>query len=80
MADKEYRANWQIQGLTKKDLFEGDKVTLSEDAAAELVKIGALTLAGQKPVVVELAQGEPASAVASDVDASVTLAQSASSD
>jgi hypothetical protein len=43
--EKQYRANWQIAGLTKKDLAAGDVIKLSEDDAAHLVKLGALSLA-----------------------------------
>lgn len=66
MADKKYRANWMIQGATKKDLQLGDEVVLSDDVAEPLVKLGALSVAGEKPVAVEPAPGEPAGAVASD--------------
>jgi hypothetical protein len=43
MADKQFRANWHITGLTKKDLKEGDVVKLDEEDAEHLVKLGALS-------------------------------------
>ena len=67
MAEKLYRVNWQISGLTKKDLFEGDEVSLSDEVAASLG--GAVTeksvfVKASKPA--EPAPGEPASAVQAD--------------
>ncbi|CAJ0862123.1 hypothetical protein R77567_01619 [Ralstonia sp. LMG 32965] len=53
MADKIYRANWQVSGLGKKDLKEGDTVKLDEDDAAHLVKLGALSPADAKPTAPE---------------------------
>jgi len=53
MADKKYRVNWLLQGVGKKDLQAGDTVQLSDDDAKELLEIGVITLAGEKPAEVE---------------------------
>ncbi len=80
MADKKYRANWMIQGLTKKDLQAGDEVAIPEETAAPLVAAGALSPVGLKPEPEpEPAAGEPASAVASD-ESAAALDQPAGAD
>lgn len=44
MADmKQYRANWTIGGIGKKDVGPGEKVKLSDEDAAPLVACGALS-------------------------------------
>lgn len=60
MADKQFRANWQITGLTKKDLQEGDLVKLDEADAEHLVKLGALSPADAKGAAPANAGDDPA--------------------
>lgn len=40
---KQYKVNWKLQGIGKKDLNEGDTVSLEDDDAAPLLKVGVIT-------------------------------------
>ncbi|NMV37239.1 hypothetical protein [Ralstonia insidiosa] len=53
MAEKQYRVNWALSGVGKKDLKEGDSVKMDEDEAAHLVKLGVLTPADAKSAAPE---------------------------
>lgn len=48
MAEKLFRANWQVSGVGKKDLKEGDTVKVEETQVTDLVKLGALSPADAK--------------------------------
>ena len=77
-ATKLYRANWQICGLAEKDLFKDDTIKLTEEKAAPLVAVGALSAADGKPEAAPApVPGEPASAVASDAPSILDTVQSA---
>lgn len=43
MADKQFKVNWTLSGIGKKDLNEGDTVKMDEGEAAHLVKLGVLS-------------------------------------
>lgn len=43
MAEKQFKVNWTLSGVGKKDLKEGDIVKMDEADAAHLVKLGVLS-------------------------------------
>lgn len=49
MADKQFKVNWTLSGIGKKDLNDGDTVKMDEDEAAHLVKLGVLSDPDAKP-------------------------------
>lgn len=55
---KKYQVNWKLQGVGKKDLNEGDIVSLEADDAAPLLKLGVITdpKAGESPEAEESAE------------------------